>query len=140
MSKSRDIPRRIARLLFIVGIFWALFLILPTLASIGLGFTNGSRPWLVATYLLCGFVVWGGWHWRSRQLRPLSRSLGLWLVSLVVNALFLVVLVVTDERWAQILIHDQMAFALWWWIFASVLSLVAFAFEFRLPRYETPAP
>jgi hypothetical protein len=139
MYHPRDIPRRIARFLFIVGIFWALLLILPTLASIGLSFQRGGRSWMGATYLLCGFAVWGGWHWRSRQLRSLPTSVVLWGASLVVNAVCLVLLVADEDRWPQILIHDEMAFMFWWWVIASVLSLVAGICEFRVLRYAQEA-
>jgi len=136
MNNPRDIPRRIARFLFIVGIFWALFLILPTLASIGLSFQRGDRWWMAATYLLCGFAVWGGWRWRSRQLRSLPSSVVLWVASLAVNTVFLVLLVASQDHWPQILIHDEVAFILWWWVIASALSLVAGICEFRVSRHE----
>lgn len=139
MNNPRDIPRRIARFLFILGIFWALFLILPTLASIGLSFQRGGRWSLAAAYLLCGFAVWGGWRWRSRQLRSLPASVGLWIASLLVNAVFLVVLIADEGRWPQVFIRDQMAFVLWWWLLASVLSLVAGVCEFKVSRHETHA-
>ncbi|MFO0914782.1 MAG: hypothetical protein U0795_17620 [Pirellulales bacterium] len=139
MNNPRDIPRRIARFLFIVGVFWGLVLVVPTIASIGLSFQRGFRGWIIVGYLLSGFAVWGGWLWRSRQLRSLEGSVGLWVSSFVVNAAFPVILVATQSRWPQIFLHDEMRFLLWWWILASVLSVVAGVAEFKVLRHEVPA-
>jgi hypothetical protein len=137
MTSSRDIPGRIAQWLFRIGILWAVILVPLTLVSFLSVFGRGMSFWQVGVYCLIGFAVWFGWRWRSRQRRPLRSSAALWLASAAFNSAFIVYLVGTEAQWRKIFIFDELAFYLWWWLAATVASLVAFALEFTLPNDET---
>lgn len=134
MPVQRDIPGNIARLLFRVGIIWAIILAPFAILSFLPVFSRGESLWPLGVYLLCGVGVWGGWYWRSQRQPPLRISAAFWIFSAVFNSAFIIVLVVTQSQWLNILIHDETAFYLWWWMAATLASMVAFAFEFTSRR------
>ena len=137
MQTSRDIPGRIARWLFRIGIVWAVILVPFTIVSFLSVFGRGTSFWQLGVYCLFGLAVWFGWRWRSRQRRALKFSAVLWLTSAAFNSAFIVYLIATEAQWRKILIFDETAFYLWWWLAATMASLVAFAFEFTLPNDQT---
>ena len=138
MNSPRDTPRRIAQILFILGIGWAVFLILPVVVAIFGSLNTGLDPraFLLILHFLCSYAVWFGWFWRSRRLRALSGSSLLWAASFAVNAAFIILLVPDGPQWRQQLFRDPGIVIVLWWSAVSVLSLVALVFEFRLHRDE----
>jgi hypothetical protein len=130
MQTSQDIPARIAWWLFWLGVGWAVYLAPITLFSVLAGLVFWR--WLVfCVYLLAGYSVWIGWRWRSRQRRAFRASSAFWLSSALFNLIFIIFLsTLQDSDWSMVLGGGC------WSIVASVASLIAFYFEFRLPRYE----
>jgi hypothetical protein len=137
MTTQRDIPGSIAKWLFRIGIIWAVILVPFTIVAFLSVFGRGLRFWQLGFYFLIGFAVWGGWWWRSRQRRSLRAVAAFWFFSAAFNSGFIVYLIATESQWTKILAFDESAFYLWWWIAATVASLVALAFEFALQRDET---
>jgi hypothetical protein len=137
MTTQRDIPGRIAKWLFRIGIIWAVILAPVTVVALMSAFDRVWRWWPFAIYILVGFGVWFGWRWRSRGRRALGLSAAFWLFSAAFNSAFVVHIIVTESQWPKILIYDQTAFYSWWWIAVTIASLVAFCFEFTLQRKET---
>jgi hypothetical protein len=135
MQNKRDIPALIARWLFRIGFVWAICLIpFTVLSGLGVIAESFSRWWVLCVFLLTGYSVWIGWRWRSRQMRALKFSVLFWLSSAVYNFLFLIPLV-RDTGTFLVLFHPVSL----WWSIATVASLMALLFEFRLPRHECQA-
>jgi hypothetical protein len=137
MRIKNDIPGRIARWLFTLGFFWAGIAVVPTILSLGSLLDKGASLWRLAVYLLIGYGVWAGWLWRSRQARTLRVSAALWLFSAAWNSLF-VFLLSTASQEPKILFFEGDSLFLWWWIAATIASLVAFILEFSFER-ESPS-
>jgi len=135
MTTQRDIPRSIARVLAGLGLIWAFFLALPTIATF---FIRGAWPFSI--YLVCGYAVWFGWYWRSRRHPPRRLSIAIWISSIVVNLVWLVALVVADgERAFHGFLFDEQAFYFWWQLAVAIASAVALFFEFRILEDENAA-
>lgn len=151
MKTQNDIPRKIAGWLFVIGSPWAI-LLAPIVIS-GLFFSQSSRGWApfmkdIALYLLVGFGVWLGWLWRGRRKRSLSMAAAFWLFSAAYNSALFVLVVVKMRpsartnwtQWMEIFIpRDWTILYVWWWIIATLASLVALLFEFALSRDEQTA-
>jgi hypothetical protein len=132
MQTPQDIPARIARWLFWLGVFWAVYLAPYTLIFVlGVFMESASRWILPCVYLLAGYSVWIGWRWRSQQRRAFRVSSAFWLASALFNLIFVIFLAAQeDAHWSLVFVVGS------WSIVASIASLVALYFEFRLPRYE----
>ena len=139
VKAHHDIPQRIARLMFFIGILWALFLVVPLVAMTSMIFLAGPKPLPMMLHIFCGYAVWMGWFWRSRRLRSLFSSSLLWSCSFIVNATFIIHAFPTGPQWQRVFYDDPMALMFFWWLIASLLSLVALAYEFKLSRKETRA-
>jgi hypothetical protein len=131
MQMPQDIPARIARWLFWLGVVWAVYLAPFTLFSIFEVFLNSHflkiRWVLFGIYLLAGYSVWIGWRWRGRQRRAFKVSSAFWLASACFNLIFVVFLAsVQNSDWPLVLGVGS------WSVVASVASIVALFFEFRL--------
>ena len=93
--------------------------------------------WLLGIYCLIGFAVWLGWRWRGRQRLALRVAAVFWVFSAAFNSSFVIYFIANGPHWTRVLLYDQTAYFAWWWIAASLASLVAFAFEFTLHKHET---
>jgi hypothetical protein len=139
MPTKRDIPRLIARWLFYIGCFWALFLI-PCFAIAVFGVPFGLlsldlRPLLLVVYIPIGYLIWIGWLWRSLRRAPLIVSVVFWLCSALFNSIFLIWdLATKPEQFAGEFFH--LNFGLWWWIAATVGSLIALCYEIILSERD----
>jgi hypothetical protein len=131
MKAFCDIPRRVASVLFIIGILWAVLLVPPMLVGLLAIFDFGFdvRSGSLTLHFLCGYGVWLGWLWRSRGLRPLTASSLLWSISFLVNAGFVIL-------WFPG-VFGAIIYA--WWIAVCVVSIVGLAFEFRIYRDQSHA-
>ena len=117
-------PQLLARILAIGGTFWALF----TLPFVVPMFMLSQWPtyWRAFLYFICGYLVFFGWHWRARHQMPRLWAVLLWFFSIIVNALFLVVMVADGsifDYWDAVIFWP-------WWLFATAISVVALVSEF----------
>ncbi len=137
MPHQTDVSGQIARWLFRLGIVWAIILI-PVTVFLFLPSPVGGSFWLLGIYCLIGFAVWLGWRWRSRDSQPALRVAAVfWVFSAAFNSSFVIYFIAIGAHWTRVLLYDQTAYFAWWWIAASLASLVAFAFEFTLLKRET---
>jgi hypothetical protein len=140
MPSQRDIPRLIARWLFYIGCVWALILV-PCLgiAAISVPFGLLSldlRPLVLVVYIAAGYLIWIGWFWRSRHRGSLIVSAAFWLCSALFNSIFLIWgLATKPEQLAGEFFHLN-AYNLWWWIAASIGSIVALCYEIILSEQD----
>ena len=136
MPIQSDISGQIARWLFRLGIIWAIILV-PITIFLFLPSRSGMGLWPLGIYILIGFAVWLGWRWRSKERPALRVAVAFWLFSAAFNSSFVIYFIANGPHWTRVLLYDQTAYFAWWWIAASLASLVAFAFEFTLHKRET---
>jgi hypothetical protein len=128
MPIQSDVPGNIALWLFRLGIIWAIALVPLTIVLFPLG-----------VYGLVGLAVWLGWRWRSNERPALRVAAAFWLFSAAFNVAFVAYFIATGPHWTRVLFYDQTAYLCWWWLAATLASLVALAFEFPLQRHAAPA-
>jgi hypothetical protein len=135
MTIQTDIPGHIARWLFRLGIVWAIILVPVTIVLI-LPSRRGGGLLLLALYYLIGFAVWLGWRWRGHQRLTRRDATIFWLFSAAYNSSFIIYFIANGAHWTRVMLYDQTAYFAWWWVVATLASLVALVFEFRLGSYE----
>ena len=134
MITQPDVPRRIARVLFVLGTVWAIILA-PMFA--GIFERDAWRAWPITVYMICGYGVWFGWFWRSFRHPSRRLSVVIWVSSAVMNLVSLGCLIIAAGKQAlRAFLFEDIAFYYWWGLAVAIASLVALCFEFRPPKIE----
>jgi hypothetical protein len=114
-------PRVIAGILACTGgLLWA-----ALLAPFTLFLFSGEFSKIGAAYIICGYLVFFGWLWRVSRTPSSLLGVVLWLTSFVVNTFPLVFwkfMPRPSDHWDDLI-------AELWWLFASLVSLVALFLE-----------
>lgn len=131
---TRDIPKYIAWILVVGGAFWAAWLVVPTVGALASPETWRGRDAPIILYLVCGFLVYFGWLWRTQHVPSRLRAVILWGGSLVVNSVWPSIVAFGGDEAARGVIFHTIAGL--WWLFASCLSLVALIVDTALWRHK----
>jgi hypothetical protein len=123
-----DISGKIAKVLFTLGILWAVVLAPFWIVSL-----LAPRYWGVTLYILCGgYGVWWGWFRRGWREMSRRQALALWMSSIGVNSFWPVFLWREyAQRSLDVFELSRAALLFWFWITAIIASLIALCFEPR---------
>ncbi|MGV3774660.1 MAG: hypothetical protein ACO1QB_17300 [Verrucomicrobiales bacterium] len=132
-KEIEDHPAFIAKWLFRLGIFWAVYCALLVPLAVAALFQAEPNVRLFI-YLLFGYTVWLGWRWRSLKRRAYKTSIILWVGSAGFNAFWIIWLMVEEGQWFGVFVLDEMSFIIWWWVAVMAASVFALISEVKLQR------
>lgn len=110
MPNTRDIPGRIAKVLFFIRLRLGHFT-RSTDFTCSLCSPKGCMA--ICRVSVAGYAVWFGWLWRSRSLPPRATAVGFWLCSFAINGFWPVFIIATNESWPQLILSTSAAFVHW---------------------------